>query len=63
MSLSKDSLKAVMVSDKEFLKELYQSDSAVRAKQLLQTSSDSKLKTLLIYLHFVANGEIKKTEL
>lgn len=48
-----------MVRDKEFLKEIYQSDSPVRAKQLLQNSSDSKIKTFLIYLHFVANGEIK----
>ena len=56
--MNKDSLKTLMVRDKDFLKELYQSQSAVRAKQILQFSSDSKLKTLLLYLHFVANGEI-----
>ena len=59
MSFTKESLKSLMVRDKEFLKEIYQSDSPVRAKQLLQNSSDSKIKTFLIYLHFVANGEIK----
>ena len=58
-AMNKDSLKTLMVRDKDFLKELYQSQSAVRAKQILQFSSDSKLKTLLLYLHFVANGEIK----
>ena len=51
-----------MVRDKEFLKEIYQSDSPVRAKQLLQNSSDSKIKAFLIYLHFVANGEKKMSE-
>ena len=49
-----------MVSDKEFLKELYQSDSAVRAKQLLQTSSDSKLKNSFDLLAFCGKWRNKK---
>ena len=59
MSVTKESLKSLMLRDKQFLKELYQSDSPLRAKQLLKNSSDAKIKTFMLYLHFVANGEIK----
>ena len=57
--MNRESLKNFLIRDKEFLKELYQCDSATRAKHILQFCSDSKLKTLLLYLHFVANGEIQ----
>jgi hypothetical protein len=59
MSLNKDQFKPLLIRDKGFLKELYEGSNHLTKKHRLQTSEDSELNTLLKYLHFVSNGEIK----
>ena len=54
----KDVLKARMIKDKSFLKDLYEGTNFERKKRILNSSSDSKLDTLLNFLHFLVNGEI-----
>lgn len=58
MTLSKERLREHMLKNKEFLNELYVSDVLV-SKKILRSADDSKLNTLIKYLHFLANGEIK----
>ena len=57
--MNKEQVKECMVRDKGFLNELYASPSTYRTKQILLTSNDSKLSTLIKFLHFLSNGEIK----
>jgi thiaminase len=59
MNLNKDQFKSYLIRDKGFLKELYEGSNHLAKKHKLQTSEDSELNTLIKYLHFVANGEIK----
>jgi hypothetical protein len=57
--MNKEQVKECLVRDKGFLRELYENgNSAYRIKQILFTSNDSKLTTLIKFLHFLANGEI-----
>jgi len=51
--------KALLIRDKEFLKSLFDSESAAKSKNILSFASDSKLNTLIIFLHYVSNGHIK----
>ena len=57
--MNSESFKPYLVRDKVFLNELYQSSSVPNSKRLLLFASDQKLDTLIKYLHFVSNGEIK----
>jgi len=57
--MNKDNLKALLLRDKEFLKNLYQSKSSSHSKNILIFASDAKLNTLIKFFHFVANGHIK----
>lgn len=59
MSLSKEQVKAYLIRDKGFLKELYKSPNELTRKRSLKNADDMKLNTLIKYLHFIANGEIK----
>jgi len=52
-------LKPLLLRDKEFLRELYQSESASHAKNILNFASDSKVNTLLKFMYMVSNGQIK----
>jgi len=56
--MNKPQMKALLLRDKEFLKSLYEAD-AVNAKRILMISSDSKLNTLIRFLHMVSNGQIR----
>jgi hypothetical protein len=57
--MSSEQFKSQLVRDKLFLKELYLSKSSSKSKRLLYFASDPEIATLLKYLHFVSNGEIK----
>ena len=59
MNFNKDRLKSYLLRDKGFLKELYEGSNYLSKKHRLQVSEDSELNTLIKYLYFVANGEIK----
>lgn len=52
-------MKSLLIRDKEFLKTLFESQSIAHCKNILSFASDSKLNTLIHFLHFVANGNIK----
>jgi len=51
--------KGQLVRDKEWLHELYQSQSVPNSKRLIASASDKKLDTLIRFLYFLSNGIIK----
>ena len=57
--MSHEQFKSYLQRDKQFLKELFESNSVSKSKNLLSFASDSELSTLTKYIHFVASGEIK----
>ena len=57
--MNKESVKQCLQRDKEFLRELYVSDNLYKVKTILNGASDLKLKTLIKFLHFLSNGEIR----
>ena len=57
--MNKEVVKQNLVRDKAFLRELYESKSPLNVKQILNFASDTKLNTLLKFLHFLATGEIR----
>ena len=52
-------MKQLLIRDKSFLQELYVSKSSLNTKRILNFASDSKLCTMIKFLHYLANGEIK----
>jgi len=57
--MDQESVKALLLRDKGFLKSLYESSSTLSANNTLTSASDVKLNTLIKFIHLVANGEIK----
>lgn len=57
--MNRDQFKSLLQRDKTFLKELYESDSFPKSKRLLNFANDNELNTLIKYIHFISNGEIK----
>jgi hypothetical protein len=57
--MNKDNVKQCLVRDKAFLRELYESNNSQQTKRILNFASDLKLNTVVKFLHFLANGEIK----
>jgi len=57
--MEKEILKKYLVRDKFFLRQLYEGEDRVKNNKLLNFASDAKLNTLLKFLHFLSNGEIK----
>ena len=56
--MNPETVKQCLIRDKEFLRELYQSQSVYKTKTILNSASDVKLETVIKFLHFLANGEI-----
>ena len=57
--MDQETVKGQLQRDKEFLRELFQTDDVNKSKQVLVFASDSKLNTLLKFLHFLTVGDIK----
>lgn len=57
--MSNEQFKSQLIRDKLFLKELYESKSTSKSKRILYFANDTEIGTLLKYLHFISNGEIK----
>ena len=57
--MNQDQMKSLLLRDKGFLKLLYEGNNPLKNKKVLQTAEDSELNTLIKYLHFLSNGEIK----
>jgi hypothetical protein len=57
--MNKENVKSCLVRDKAFLRELYESNNSQTIKKLLISASDLKLNTVIKFLHFLSNGEIK----
>ena len=57
--MSEESLKRYLIRDKPFLRELYDGSNKLKNNQVLYFASDSKLNTLIRFLHYVVNGIIK----
>ncbi len=45
--------------DKGFLRELYEGPNPMKNNRVLNGASDSQLNTLIKFLHFLSNGEIR----
>ena len=56
--MNREQFKTYLQRDKQFLKELYESDSVTKSRRILNFASDSELNTLMKYFHFICNGEI-----
>lgn len=52
-------MKSYLIRDKGFLKELYEGNNPLKNKKVLQSAEDSELNTLIKFLHFLSNGEIR----
>lgn len=50
--------KSMLLRDKLFLQEIYQSSSSAKIKQILHFASDIKIKTLITFLHLISSGQI-----
>lgn len=57
--MNEETLKRYLIRDKPFLRELYEGTSKLKNNQVLYFASDSKLNTLIRFLHFLVNGVIK----
>ena len=57
--MNKEQMKSYLVRDKGFLKQLYEGINPQKNKKVLNTADDSELNTLIKYLHFLSNGEIR----
>jgi len=51
-------MKSLLQRDKQFLKDLFKSDSSAKCRRILNFASDGEINTLLKYLHYMSNGEI-----
>lgn len=56
--ISSDTLKSLLIRDKQFLKNLYDGPNILKNKRILISSNDNEINTLIKYLHFVTNGKI-----
>jgi len=56
--MSHEQFKLILHRDKQFLKELFDSDSIVKSKRILNFANDTEINTLAKYLHYISNGEI-----
>jgi hypothetical protein len=57
--MNKEQMKSYLIRDKGFLKQLYEGLDPKKNKKVLNNADDSELNTLIKYLHFLTNGEIK----
>ena len=57
--MSHEQFKSILQRDKQFLKELFESNSVSKSKNILSFASDAELNTLIKYIHYVSSGEIK----
>lgn len=57
--MDKERFKAQLERDRVWLEELYRAENIPQRKRLINFASDKKLDTLIIFLHFVSNGQIK----
>lgn len=62
MNINKDRFKESLVRDKEWLRNLYLSDSSLKSKRLITFASDAQLDTIIKFLHLLTNGVIKTTK-
>lgn len=60
--MDNERFKAQLIRDKEWLRELYENENIASSKRILNFASDSKIDTLLKFIHLVSNGVIKITK-
>lgn len=57
--MKQETLKALLIRDKLFLKDLFEGPNPLKNNRILINATDSQLNTLLLYLHFLSTGQIK----
>jgi hypothetical protein len=57
--MNRERLKSLLVRDKVFLRELYQGLDFQKKKKVLNAADDTKLNTLIWFLHYLSTGEIR----
>lgn len=60
--MNEEQLKAFLIRDKVFLKQIYNGPNLLKNKTVLLSAEENEINTLLKYLHFVANGKITITK-
>lgn len=48
-----------MIRDKAFLRDIYSGDNVLKNKRVLNGANDSEINTLIAYIHYTVNGDIK----
>jgi hypothetical protein len=59
MAFNRETMKSLLIRDKGFLRELYEGPNPLKNSRVLNGASDSQLNTLIKFLHFLSNGEIR----
>jgi len=57
--MDQERFKALLIRDKDWLEQLYSTNSLPNRKRLLINASDKKLDTLIKFFHLLSTGEIK----
>ena len=57
--MNKEVFKRYLVRDKAFLRDLFEGENKFKNNRLLNSASDTKLNTLIQFLHKLSIGEIK----
>lgn len=57
--MDQERFKTQLQRDKLWLQELCRSDNVPKRRRILYFASDKKLDTLIMFLYFVSNGQIK----
>lgn len=56
---TRETLKALFIRDKEFLRSLFEGPNPLKNKRLILSATESQIETLIKYLHYLSNGKIR----
>ncbi len=59
--VAKETLKSYFISDKAFLRSLFQGTNYLKNRRLILAANEGEIDTVIKFLHYLANGKIKIT--
>ena len=57
--MNRETMKSLLIRDKTFLRQLFEGPNPLKNLRILRGANDTQLDTLIKFLHFLTNGEIK----
>lgn len=57
--MNREIMKSLLIRDKTFLRQLFEGPNPLKNLRILRGANDTQLDTLIKFLHFLTNGEIK----